>query len=119
MVSGNRPVNAMNFICELQLFWVVFSLPQNSEPVVVEGCDRFITTSRFTCIKFRHHVYIGFLVLSTHYIECHALCFLLQVSQAGEGVSKEASDHHFISNLYFFSLFLFILNICPLRENLI
>lgn len=40
MVSGNRPVNAMNFICELQLFWVVFSLPQNSEPAVVEGCDR-------------------------------------------------------------------------------
>ncbi|XXG45516.1 hypothetical protein AAC387_Pa02g0582 [Persea americana] len=44
MVSGNRPVNAMNFICELQLFWVVFSLPQNSEPAVVEGCDRQCVT---------------------------------------------------------------------------
>ncbi|XXG45518.1 hypothetical protein AAC387_Pa02g0583 [Persea americana] len=40
MVSGNRPNNAIGFICELQLFWVVFSLPQNSEPAVVEGCDR-------------------------------------------------------------------------------
>lgn len=118
MVAGNRPNNAIGFICELQLFWVVFNLPQNSEPAVVEGCDRFITTSKFTCIKFWHHVYIGFLALSTHYIERHALCFLLQVSQAGEGVSKEASGHHFTSNLYFF-LFFFFFNICLLQENLI
>eukprot|EP00268_Persea_americana_P008118 TRINITY_DN13113_c0_g1_i6.p1 TRINITY_DN13113_c0_g1~~TRINITY_DN13113_c0_g1_i6.p1 ORF type:complete len:560 (-),score=93.48 TRINITY_DN13113_c0_g1_i6:398-2077(-) len=44
MVSGNRPNNAIGFICELQLFWVVFSLPQNSEPAVVEGCDRQCVT---------------------------------------------------------------------------
>ncbi|KAF9610722.1 hypothetical protein IFM89_024572 [Coptis chinensis] len=27
MISGNEPVKAMAYICELQLFWVVFSLP--------------------------------------------------------------------------------------------
>lgn len=40
MVRGKKPVKAMSYICELQLFWVVFSLPQNPEPVAVEGCDR-------------------------------------------------------------------------------
>ena len=52
MVSGNRPNNAIGFICELQLFWVVFSLPQNSEPAVVEGCDRFTPLSSSLFIYF-------------------------------------------------------------------
>uniref|UniRef100_A0A7N0V1V7 Poly A polymerase head domain-containing protein n=1 Tax=Kalanchoe fedtschenkoi TaxID=63787 RepID=A0A7N0V1V7_KALFE len=38
MVSGNEPVKAMTYICDLSLFFVVFSLPQNFE--VIEGLDR-------------------------------------------------------------------------------
>ncbi|KAK9083366.1 hypothetical protein Scep_029837 [Stephania cephalantha] len=42
MVSGNQPSKAMGCICELELFWIVFSLPHNFEPVVPEGYDRFL-----------------------------------------------------------------------------
>ncbi|XP_011624323.2 putative CCA tRNA nucleotidyltransferase 2 isoform X2 [Amborella trichopoda] len=45
MVSGNQPVTAMTYICDLQLFWIVFSLPINHEPVVKEDFDRL-------CIAF-------------------------------------------------------------------
>ncbi|KAI3983244.1 hypothetical protein MKX01_013311 [Papaver californicum] len=45
MLSGNRPVQAMMDICNLQLFWVVFAIPDNSEPVVPEGCDRLSVAS--------------------------------------------------------------------------
>ncbi|KAI3848988.1 hypothetical protein MKX03_007250 [Papaver bracteatum] len=37
MMCSNQPVQAMMDICRLQLFWVVFALP---EPTVSEGCDR-------------------------------------------------------------------------------
>ncbi|XP_026413940.1 CCA tRNA nucleotidyltransferase, mitochondrial-like [Papaver somniferum] len=37
MMCSNRPVQAMMDICRLQLFWVVFALP---EPTISEGCDR-------------------------------------------------------------------------------
>lgn len=37
MISGNEPVQAMTYICDLKLFWVVFSLHQQCEPS--EGCD--------------------------------------------------------------------------------
>ncbi|KAF3452429.1 hypothetical protein FNV43_RR02862 [Rhamnella rubrinervis] len=40
MISGNQPVKAMANICDLTLFWVVFSLPPKFEPSVPEGCDR-------------------------------------------------------------------------------
>ncbi|XP_048324968.2 CCA tRNA nucleotidyltransferase, mitochondrial isoform X2 [Ziziphus jujuba] len=40
MISGKQPVKAMAYICDLKLFWVVFSLPPKFEPAVSEGCDR-------------------------------------------------------------------------------
>ncbi|XP_034220731.1 tRNA nucleotidyltransferase cca2 isoform X2 [Prunus dulcis] len=40
MISGNQPVQAMAYICDLKLFWVVFSLHPKYEPAVSEGCDR-------------------------------------------------------------------------------
>ncbi|XP_073023389.1 tRNA nucleotidyltransferase cca2-like isoform X1 [Primulina eburnea] len=40
MMSGNRPVDAMSYISELQLFWSVFSLPPDIEPPTPDGCER-------------------------------------------------------------------------------
>ncbi|KAK1275469.1 hypothetical protein QJS04_geneDACA001839 [Acorus gramineus] len=40
MISGNRPIKAVTYICDLQLFWVVFSLPQNHDVALSERCDR-------------------------------------------------------------------------------
>ncbi|KAK3427822.1 hypothetical protein EUGRSUZ_F03976 [Eucalyptus grandis] len=40
MVSGNGPVKPIAYIYELQLFWVVFSLPHEHEPTLPEECDR-------------------------------------------------------------------------------
>uniref|UniRef100_A0A2N9EF08 Poly A polymerase head domain-containing protein n=1 Tax=Fagus sylvatica TaxID=28930 RepID=A0A2N9EF08_FAGSY len=40
MISGNQPVKAMMYICDLMLFWTVFSLPPKFEPTKSEGCDR-------------------------------------------------------------------------------
>ncbi|KAM5569765.1 hypothetical protein ABKV19_016997 [Rosa sericea] len=37
MISANQPVQAMTYICDLKLFWVVFSLHPHCEPS--EGCD--------------------------------------------------------------------------------
>ncbi|KAK3426070.1 hypothetical protein EUGRSUZ_F02604 [Eucalyptus grandis] len=40
MVSGNEPVKAIAYIYELQLFWVVFSLPHEHELTLPQECDR-------------------------------------------------------------------------------
>ncbi|KAM1211024.1 hypothetical protein ACFX2I_002811 [Malus domestica] len=40
MISGNQPVQAVAYISDLKLFWVVFSLHMKHEPAVSEGCDR-------------------------------------------------------------------------------
>ncbi|KAG1369875.1 putative CCA tRNA nucleotidyltransferase 2 [Cocos nucifera] len=40
MISGNQPIRAMAYICDLQLFYVVFTFPENPQPSIVEGCDR-------------------------------------------------------------------------------
>ncbi|XP_048131301.1 tRNA nucleotidyltransferase cca2 [Rhodamnia argentea] len=40
MISGNEPVKAIAYIHELQLFWVVFSLPREHELTLPEECDR-------------------------------------------------------------------------------
>ncbi|KAF9592390.1 hypothetical protein IFM89_014560 [Coptis chinensis] len=40
MISGNDPVRAMIYICDLQLFWVVFSVPREFEHIIFEGCNR-------------------------------------------------------------------------------
>lgn len=41
MISGNQPVRAMVHICDLQLFNAVFTLPENLQPQIVVGCNRF------------------------------------------------------------------------------
>ncbi|KAL1295342.1 putative CCA tRNA nucleotidyltransferase 2 isoform X2 [Arachis ipaensis] len=40
MISGNQPVKAMTHICDLTLFWTVFSLPPEFEPTISDGCER-------------------------------------------------------------------------------
>ncbi|GMI90740.1 hypothetical protein like AT1G22660 [Hibiscus trionum] len=40
MISGNQPVKAIDYICDLTLFWVVFSLPPKVEPAVSDECYR-------------------------------------------------------------------------------
>ncbi|XP_061366581.1 tRNA nucleotidyltransferase cca2-like isoform X1 [Gastrolobium bilobum] len=45
MISGNQPVKAMTYICELTIFWIVFSLPPEFEPAISDGCERL-------CISF-------------------------------------------------------------------
>ncbi|XP_022134377.1 putative CCA tRNA nucleotidyltransferase 2 isoform X2 [Momordica charantia] len=40
MVAGNQPVKAMSYICELTLFWTVFTLPSNTELEISEVCNR-------------------------------------------------------------------------------
>ncbi|KAL9245483.1 hypothetical protein vseg_019129 [Gypsophila vaccaria] len=40
MIGGNQPVKAVTYICDLQLFWVVFTLPSNVEPSTPEASDR-------------------------------------------------------------------------------
>ncbi|XP_030960076.1 tRNA nucleotidyltransferase cca2-like [Quercus lobata] len=44
MISGNQPVKAMTYICDLTLFSIVFSLPPNFEPAKTENCDRLCIT---------------------------------------------------------------------------
>ena len=41
MIGGNQPVKAVEYICTLQLFWVVFSLPPNVESSLPDAFDRF------------------------------------------------------------------------------
>ncbi|KAG6713589.1 hypothetical protein I3842_05G161000 [Carya illinoinensis] len=40
MISGNQPVKAMTYICDLMLFPIVFSFPPEFEPSKSESCDR-------------------------------------------------------------------------------
>ncbi|XP_041012281.1 tRNA nucleotidyltransferase cca2 isoform X2 [Juglans microcarpa x Juglans regia] len=40
MISGNQPVKAMTYICDLMLFPIVFSFPPKFEPSKSESCDR-------------------------------------------------------------------------------
>lgn len=40
MISGNHQVKAVHYICDLQLFWVVFSLPPAVQPSIPEECER-------------------------------------------------------------------------------
>ena len=45
MFSDRHPMKAAAYLNELQLFWVVFSLPPNSKPAITEGADRFAVTN--------------------------------------------------------------------------
>ncbi|XP_065012296.1 tRNA nucleotidyltransferase cca2-like isoform X2 [Musa acuminata AAA Group] len=40
MMSDKQPVKAISYIVDLQLFYVVFTLPANPKPAVIEGIDR-------------------------------------------------------------------------------
>ncbi|KAK7270384.1 hypothetical protein RIF29_23478 [Crotalaria pallida] len=40
MVSGNQPVKAMTYICDLTIFLIVFSLPPEFQPAISDGCER-------------------------------------------------------------------------------
>ncbi|XP_039132872.1 LOW QUALITY PROTEIN: tRNA nucleotidyltransferase cca2 [Dioscorea cayenensis subsp. rotundata] len=40
MISDNNPVNAMTYICELNLFSAVFTLPKNTQPTPTEESER-------------------------------------------------------------------------------
>ncbi|KAK8552401.1 hypothetical protein V6N13_120801 [Hibiscus sabdariffa] len=40
MISGNQPVKAIDYICDLTLFWVVFGLPPKVDPAVSDECYR-------------------------------------------------------------------------------
>ncbi|KAF7820081.1 putative CCA tRNA nucleotidyltransferase 2 isoform X1 [Senna tora] len=51
MISGNQPVKAMTHICDLTLFWTVFSLPPEFEPPIADGCDRLCITYLDTAWK--------------------------------------------------------------------
>ncbi|KAL0013733.1 hypothetical protein SO802_000802 [Lithocarpus litseifolius] len=42
MLSGNQPAKAMTYICDLMLFWIVFTLPPKFEPAKSEGCDSYL-----------------------------------------------------------------------------
>lgn len=42
MMSGNQPVKAITCMHELQLFWTVFALPNNVDPVITGNCDRHV-----------------------------------------------------------------------------
>ncbi|KAL7246602.1 hypothetical protein ACSBR2_001661 [Camellia fascicularis] len=39
MVSGNQPVNAISYISDLLLFWVVFRFPPVVDPPIPQGCE--------------------------------------------------------------------------------
>ena len=41
MISGKQPVKAMTYICDLTLFWIVFSLPPEYGPAISDGCQRY------------------------------------------------------------------------------
>ena len=57
MLSGNQPVKAMMYICDLMLFWIVFTLPPKFEPAKSEGCDRYLL------ILWNHIFQVFFLVM--------------------------------------------------------
>jgi len=40
MISGNQPVKAMTYICELTLFQTVFTLPEH-ELVISDECEGY------------------------------------------------------------------------------
>ncbi|KAK9713731.1 hypothetical protein RND81_06G047600 [Saponaria officinalis] len=40
MIGGNEPVKAITYICDLQLFWVVFTLPSGVDPSTPDANER-------------------------------------------------------------------------------
>ena len=56
MISGNEPVKAMTYICDVLLFSVVFSLPPNVKPAISEECDRFVISKLYIFVNVRFFV---------------------------------------------------------------
>ncbi|KAK8467591.1 hypothetical protein PHAVU_007G088400 [Phaseolus vulgaris] len=54
MISGNQPVKAMTYICDLTLFWIVFSLPPEFEPAISDGCERLCISCLQTAWNLIH-----------------------------------------------------------------
>ncbi|KAJ1424920.1 Poly A polymerase, head domain [Sesbania bispinosa] len=54
MISGNQPVKAMTYICDLTLFWIVFSLPPEFEPAISDGCERLCISCLDTAWNLIH-----------------------------------------------------------------
>ncbi|XP_057742480.1 tRNA nucleotidyltransferase cca2-like isoform X4 [Arachis stenosperma] len=54
MISGNQPVKAMTHICDLTLFWIVFSLPPEFEPTISDGCERLCVAYLDTAWNLLH-----------------------------------------------------------------
>lgn len=62
MLSGNHPVKAISQLNDLQLFWTVFSLPQNVDNQLPEDCERL-------CVKCMDAIWevlgeVGFEILN-------------------------------------------------------
>lgn len=44
MIGGNEPVKAISWIQEFELFWIVFTPPNDTEPAIPENSDRACVT---------------------------------------------------------------------------
>lgn len=67
MISGNEPVKAMTYICDLLLFSVVFSLPPIVKPAISEECDRFVI--------FRFNLFVMDINWLKPILYCHYVSF--------------------------------------------
>jgi hypothetical protein len=47
MMSDKHPVKAMCHICDLGLFYVVFTFPEKSEPPIFDKCDQYVHVHSF------------------------------------------------------------------------
>lgn len=54
IISGNQPVKAMTYICELTLFWTVFTLPPEHESVIFDGCERLCISYLYNASNLIH-----------------------------------------------------------------
>ncbi|KAL6531549.1 hypothetical protein OROMI_027912 [Orobanche minor] len=54
IISGNQPVKAMTYICELTLFWTVFTLPPKHESVIFDGCERLCISYLYNASNLIH-----------------------------------------------------------------
>ncbi|KAK4279735.1 hypothetical protein QN277_011463 [Acacia crassicarpa] len=116
MISGNQPVKAMTYICDLTLFWVVFSLPPEFGPPIIDGCDRHCITyldtawnlidlvgeSTFTDEQRRLTLYAAlFLPLrSTTYKDKKAKEILVVNHIIRESLKRKAKDAEKVLNLH-------------------
>lgn len=58
MMSGKCPVQAMSYIRDLGLFYVVFAFPEKSNPPVLYMCDWWVLTSSLYTVLFPISVFV-------------------------------------------------------------